>query len=45
MQAKLDELLHALTRENNAMTRIDEQQPEDMSPQRTARKTMNVCAT
>ena len=30
MQAKLDELLHALSRANNAMTRIDEQQPEDI---------------
>jgi len=30
MQAKLDELLHAVSRANNAMTRIDEEEPEDI---------------
>jgi low affinity Fe/Cu permease len=34
MQAKLDELLHALSRANNAMTRIDEAQPEDIERHR-----------
>jgi len=30
IQAKLDELLHAHTLASNALTRIDEEQPEDI---------------
>ena len=40
MQAKLDELLHALSRANNAMTRIDEQQPEDIEIHRKSGRTI-----
>ena len=34
MQAKLDELLHAQSRASNAMTRMDEEQPEDIERHR-----------
>ena len=36
IQAKLDELLHAQTRASNAMTRIDEKEPEDIARARDA---------
>jgi low affinity Fe/Cu permease len=35
MQAKLDELLHAHGRANNALTKIDDQEPEDIARHRT----------
>jgi low affinity Fe/Cu permease len=39
IQAKLDELLHAHSMASNAMTRIDDEQPEDIERHRTqARK-------
>jgi low affinity Fe/Cu permease len=39
IQAKLDELLHAHTLASNALTRIDEEQPEDIERhRRKARK-------
>lgn len=34
IQAKLDELLHAHSMASNAMTRIDEEQPEDIEEHR-----------
>jgi low affinity Fe/Cu permease len=34
LQAKLDELLHAHGRADNAMTRIDEKEPEEIERQR-----------
>ena len=34
IQAKLDELLHAHSMASNAMTRIDEEQPEDIERHR-----------
>ena len=34
IQAKLDELLHAHQLANNALTRIDEEQPEDIERHR-----------
>ena len=34
IQAKLDELLHAHSQASNAMTRIDEEQPEDIEQHR-----------
>ena len=34
LQAKLDELLHAQSRASNAMTRMDEEQPEDIERHR-----------
>ena len=30
LQAKLDELLHAHSQANNALTKIDDQEPEDI---------------
>lgn len=36
IQAKLDELLHALSMASNAMTRIDEEEPEDIERHRKA---------
>ena len=35
MQAKLDELLHAHGRANNALTKIDYEEPEDIARHRT----------
>jgi low affinity Fe/Cu permease len=35
IQAKLDELLHAHHRANDALTRIDEEEPEDIERHRT----------
>ena len=35
LQAKMDELLHAHARADNAMTRIDEKEPEDIVRHRT----------
>src|SRR6476619_1094170 len=34
IQAKLDELIHAQSRARNAMTRIDEEEPEDIERHR-----------
>ena len=34
VHAKLDELLHAQSRPNNAMTRIDQEEPEDIERHR-----------
>ena len=34
IQAKLDELIHAQSRASNAMTRIDEEEPEDIERHR-----------
>ena len=34
IQAKLDELIHAQSRASNAMTRIDDEQPEDIERHR-----------
>jgi low affinity Fe/Cu permease len=34
IQAKLDELIHAQSRARNAMTRIDDEQPEDIERHR-----------
>jgi low affinity Fe/Cu permease len=35
LQAKLDELLHVQSRANNALTKIDDQEPEDIVRHRT----------
>jgi low affinity Fe/Cu permease len=35
LQAKLDELLHAHSQANNALTKIDDQQPEEIVRHRT----------
>lgn len=35
LQAKLDELLHAHSQANNALTKIDDQEPEDIVRHRT----------
>jgi low affinity Fe/Cu permease len=35
LQAKLDELLHAHSQANNALTKIDEKEPEDIERHRT----------
>jgi len=35
LQAKLDELLHAQIHANNALTKIDDQEPEDIERHRT----------
>jgi low affinity Fe/Cu permease len=35
LQAKLDELLHAQSQANNALTKIDDQEPEDIVRHRT----------
>ena len=35
LQAKLDELLHAHTHANNALTKIDDQGPEEIARHRT----------
>jgi low affinity Fe/Cu permease len=35
LQAKLDELLHANRQANNALTKIDDQEPEDIVRHRT----------
>ena len=38
IHAKLDELLHAHSLASNAMTRIDEEQPEDIEHRKVARR-------
>jgi low affinity Fe/Cu permease len=35
LQAKLDELLHAHSQANNALTKIDDQEPEEIVSHRT----------
>jgi low affinity Fe/Cu permease len=35
LQVKLDELLHARSQANNALTKIDDQEPEDVVRHRT----------
>jgi low affinity Fe/Cu permease len=41
MQAKLDELLHAHGQANNALTKIDDQEPEDIARHRTTARALD----